>query len=241
MSDPGNEHRPRPLPDVASYRDGPSHGSPPRPGLSDLALRALRVAATLAAVAVDVRVRVGDGERTTVEVRRPPTPRDDGCVVVPPCYFRAAVGRANTQQAGGQPVEMAGLEGVCDPVIEIGLAPSDAALPGDIYRLSSGDEWTFLFGTTLRVDAAMACCGDLDEVLAVGCGEVGIGAQANEAPTNENRAVRIGFHHDEVTQITLVHTAVPELQFARAEQHLAALHTVLARCAVEELVAHLSP
>jgi hypothetical protein len=193
-------------------------------GLSASALRALREAATLASVARDVRVRIGDGRRTVVEVRRPPFGEGDpGVLTVPPCRFRVAVGAAHAQHAAGQGVVMAGLETLTDPVVHVGLAPTDAVLPGDIYRLYGDDEWTLLLATDLELDAAMGAAASLDDAVFGACGNLHAGAH-----------VRIGFHYDDLTAMTLVHTSVRDHGPATRD-HLAAIESVLACCVVEEL------
>jgi hypothetical protein len=192
-------------------------------GLSVAALRALREAATLASVARDVRLRIGDGRRTVVEVRRPPFCADDGVLMVPPCRFRAAVAAAHAQHIAGQAVVMAGLEHVTDPTVRIGLGPSDVLLPGGIYRLFSDDEWTLLFATYLELGAAMSACSEMEQATVAPCGHV-----------LTDRHVRIGFHYDELTAITLVHTAVRDHGPATLD-HLDAMQRALARCVVDEL------
>jgi hypothetical protein len=196
-------------------------------GLSARALRALREAATVASVARDVRLRIGDGRRTVVEVRRQPFGDDDAVLTVPPCRFRAAVAAAHAQHAAGQAVVMAGLENVTDPVVHVGLGPSDVLLPGGIYRLFGDDEWTLLFATHLELGEAMTACSGLEEATIASCGHV-----------VTDRHVRIAFHHDELTAITLVHTSVRDHGPATLV-HLEAMQRALARCIVDELVSEI--
>lgn len=211
-----------------------------RRGLSASALRALRVAATLASVARDVRLRIGDGRRVSVEVRRPPcdgeAPAGDaGRLVVPPCHFRVAVGKAYAQHVCGRAVAMTGIDDT-DPVIQIGLPPSDAVLPGDIYRLQNGDEWTFLFATALDLKRAIAAGAELDEARPSDCGRLLV----DDGTSGGARGVvKVAFHYDDLTDITLVHTSVPELDLAGADAHVSALQRLLARCAIEELMGEL--
>lgn len=224
---------------MIEFGEQAGHGSP---GLSVPALRALRIAATLASVARDVRVRIGNGERTTVEVRRPPfdgglVDSDPDRIVVPPCHFRVAVAKAYAQHVGGQPVAMTGVDDMSDPVIEVGLPPSDAVLPGDIYRLHNDDEWTFLFATDLDLEHAIAAGAELDEAHKSECGRLVVddGCSGDSA----SRVVKVAFHYDDLTDITLVHTSVPELDLASADAHVTALQRLLARCAIEELMGEL--
>jgi hypothetical protein len=193
-------------------------------GLTSSALRALREAATLASVARDVRLRIGDGKRTVVEVRRPPFDDDAGVLMVPPCRFRAAVASAYAQHSAGQAVVMAGLEYVADPVVHVGLGPTDAVLPGDIYRLYGDDEWTLLFATVLDVESALGACAGIEDAVVATCGHLHTG-----------RHVKVGFHHDDLTAITLVHTSVRDHGPATLD-HIDSMERVLACCAVGELM-----
>src|SRR5262245_37410693 len=127
-----------------------------REGLSEAGLRAFRVAATLAAVAPGVRLRICDGARLLTEVHRPPLPADAGHRVVPPCVFRLAVAHACEVAAAGNPVAFVGLPVGGDPTIHVGLPSGDLTLPGGIWRIRHHDQWTHLFATTLSLADAMA-------------------------------------------------------------------------------------
>jgi hypothetical protein len=188
-------------------------------GLSEAALRSLRVAATLAAVAPSVRVRICDGEQLLTEVHRPPLPTDATHRVVPPCVFRLAVAHACEIAALGRAVAFAGLPAGADPTIHIGLASGDLTLPGGIWRIGHHDRWTHLFATTLTLADAMGATTD--------------GAD----PPAPGAWVRLGFHHDELTGVTLVHVTGPAGDKVTAARDRDVLEATLARCATAELLA----
>jgi hypothetical protein len=193
-----------------------------REGLSEAGLRAFRVAATLAAVAPSVRVRICDGERLLTEVRRPPLPIDAEHRVVPPCVFRLAVAHAREVAALGKAVAFVGVPIGGEPTIHIGLTSGDLTLPGGIWRIGHHDHWTHLFATTLPLAEAIAAATD------------------GSPPARSGASVRFGFHYDELTAITLVHVNGPAGDHAAAGRDLDVLEATLARCATAELLAHLA-
>ena len=128
-----------------------------REGLSEAGLRSFRVAATLAAVAPGVRLRICDGPRLLTEVHRPPLPTDADHREVPPCVFRLAVAGDESHPSPPQP-----------------------GWPG--------------------------------------------------------ASVRVGFHHDELTAVTLVHVTGPAGDIDAAARDLDVLEATLARCVTTELL-----
>jgi hypothetical protein len=194
-----------------------------REGLSEAGLRSFRVAATLAAVAPAVRLRICDGERVLTEVQRPPLPPETDHRIVAPCVFRLAVAHARRVADDGRPVAFSGLPVGADPTIHVDLPEGDLTLPGSIWRIGHHDHWTHLFATTLSLEAAMATAGD----------------ETSTAPGRDGRAgaeVRVGFHHDELTAVTLVHVTTPAGDEAIAECHVDVLESTLARCVTAELI-----
>jgi len=207
--------------------------------LDDEAFGALRRAATLAHAVPPMRVRVLHEGRVLLDVARghhpeaadldrPPTRDGDGTLRLPPCAFRVAVGRAHQMRGVGRPLGLLGVPDGVLPQIDVGLPTGGEAWPGGIYQVLEGRRWLYLFATTLSVERCRAVMegGVLD------------GARAVHPATTG--AVRIAFHGDEATEVTLVHTHLP--LGADAPHHSrtrALLGDLLAACATEELMDHL--
>jgi hypothetical protein len=87
-----------------------------------------------------------------------------------------------------------------EPAIDIGLCTGDAVLPGQIYRIHSGDgRYLFLFMTELDVEhSERAVSGALATSKRCDGDDDGAGPRAS--------ARRVGFHPDGVTDLTVVHT-----------------------------------
>jgi hypothetical protein len=191
-------------------------------------LAALRIAATLATSLPPVRVQLRHRECVLVDVRRPPFPRSlDGRVTIPPCAFRRAVIDAADRTARGEDLTFLDLDQDEDPAIDIGLPVGDRTLGGGIYRVRRDDEWLHVFGTCLDLDA----CADA----------VADGVDQYDLPDSgpPDGAIRVGFHWDEGTRVTLVHTACVAGEAAASEHHAELLRTLLGRCATHELIASL--
>jgi hypothetical protein len=183
------------------------------------ALRALRKAAALSMIAPALRVRVADGRRTLIEVRRPPFP--DGCArYVPPCAFNRAVGRAHRAMAAGQDLAFAGLEEGHDPRVEIGLPPGDRAFPGGIYRVTRGSEWTHVLPTTLTQEAIVAT----------------LEARPTDVtfPAATTRAIAV--HRDDETDVLVLHLSCEAGDEVKSAELHDALVQVMACCSVVELL-----
>lgn len=195
--------------------------------LSDHGLAALRKAATLAHAVPSVRLRIRDGDRVILAVQTPPLPVQTGGRTLPPCAFRAAVARAHELRSTGQRVAFCGLPEDHDPAIDVGLREGDVAHPGGIYRVAMADQWLLLFATTLGLESCKdAACGD--------------GLATDTDDPGDRFAVRVGFHNDIATGVTLVHTATPIGDRTEAARHLDLLEALLARFGADELVAALS-
>ena len=101
---------------------------------------ALRTGATLAYALPSVRLRIRCAGRVLVEVRRPPFAdrSTDRPPVVASCAFRRAVASAHQRWSAGERLSFLGLPPGCPPTIEVGLAPGERCLPGDVYRVPWG-------------------------------------------------------------------------------------------------------
>ncbi len=184
----------------------------------------LRVAATLAAVA-PVRVRVGDGERTVLEVRRPPLPQCPGHTVVPPCWFRSMVVDSLRGLAPGSGTIMASLTDINIVTVDVALAHPGMTLPGGIWRIDHQHSWAYLFTTTLGIDATRSAAAEGRPDIAV--------------DTSVGDSLQVGFFEDEATGVTLVCTSGPVGDERSAAHYLEVVHTMLVPCATAELCSEL--
>jgi hypothetical protein len=125
--------------------------------------------------------------------------------------------------AAGKAVAFVGLPVGGDPSIHIGLPTGDLTLPGGIWRISHHDHWTHLFATTLSLADAMAATGD----------------ESHPSPPPASwpgAQVRVGFHHDELTAVTLVHVTGPAGDLDAAARDLDVLEATLARGVTTDLL-----
>ena len=185
---------------------------------------ALRTGATLAYALPSVRLRIRCAERLVVEVRRPPfadrsTHRPP---VVAPCAFRRAVASAHRRWSAGERLSFLGLPPGCPPTLEVGLGPGERCLPGDLYRVRMGVDWLHLFATTMPVERCKDAAGD--------------GVQISPADEAASGRIRVGFHRDAATDMTLVHVASAAGERGAAARAVDALQGVLGRCLAAELV-----
>jgi hypothetical protein len=200
--------------------------------IDDEAFGALRRAATLCHAVPAMRVRVRHEGETLLEISRDhghePVP-GGGAVHLPPCAFRVAVGRAHALREDGRNMSFLGLGHGDVPSIEIGLPCGGEAWPGGIYQVLEGRRFLYLFATTLPLERCrqLLAEGEVDAVL--------------PAPdASVPGATRIGFHADDATGVTLVHTDVA--LGADEAEHTATrnlLERLLATCATEELLSEL--
>lgn len=180
--------------------------------ISTAGLDALRRAATLVAALPSARLKVRDGDGVFLEVRRPPFPEcGNGRVVLPPCAFRKAVGRAHHWSQAGQRLAFMGLPEGQDPAVDIGLPVGDSVLAGDVYRVRLDGSWVHVFATTLEPSAVRRSLAD----------HTGGG---------------LGVRHDPLTEVTLVEAACAEGDDLASAVQVDALHAVLAHCATRELL-----
>lgn len=205
--------------------------------LSDHGLVALRKAATLAHAVPSIRLRISGDDRVLLAVRPASSefePGGDGidhdelgsARVLTPCAFRAAVARAHDLHATGQQLAFCGLGDGSDPTIEVGLRRGDDTLPGGIYRVRLADQYVHLFATTLDIERCRQVATDM-------------GVDAELLDSSRGPAL-IGFHHDEATGVTLVHTAcaLGDLDAAASDREL--IEGLVANYGVDELLSALS-
>jgi hypothetical protein len=199
--------------------------------IDDEAFGALRRAATLCHAVPAMRVRVRHEGSTLLEISREhghDAPTGDGTLHLPPCAFRVAVGRAHQLREDGRTMSFLGLSAGDVPSVEIGLPCGGEAWPGGIYQVLEGRRFLYLFATTLPLERCreLLAEGEVDGLVA--------------GHPSMDHATRIGFHADDATGVTLVHTDVG----LGADEHEHAttrnmLERLLATCATEELLAEL--
>jgi hypothetical protein len=199
--------------------------------IDDEAFGALRRAATLCHAVPAMRVRVRHEGSTLLEISREhghDEPTGDGTLHLPPCAFRVAVGRAHQLREDGRTMSFLGLDHGDVPSVEIGLPCGGEAWPGGIYQVLEGRRFLYLFATTLPLERCRELLteGQVDALV--------------EAHPSASHATRVGFHADDATGVTLVHTDVP--LGAEEQEHTATrdlLERLLATCATEELLSEL--
>ena len=87
-----------------------------------------------------------------------------------------------------------------------------------------GVDWLHVFATTMSIERCKDAAGD----------RVQVGpAQGGEAVPGR---IRVGFHRDAATDVTLVHVASPAGEPKAAARAVDALQGVLGRCLAAELV-----
>lgn len=178
---------------------------------------ALRHAAAIAHALPGVHLRIGSDTGTLLEVGSP-------CVVdgpaMGPCAFRMAVARGHEMVKQGIEVGFLDLPPAADPHIQIALGPGGAALPGGIYRVTSGEVHLHAATTTLPVRRCRQILADRDVPAGV--------------PEHEGIALRF----DAATEITVLHTAGRPGPVADSQLRL--LQHALEAVAAEELIRSLA-
>lgn len=183
--------------------------------LDQLAIRSLRIAATLAAVVPGLRVRLRARSGAILEVRQAPDDAVDH-LIVPACWFRRQVAQLHGRSADGERLAMCGLADPGELVVELGHPTGAEVLAGGIHRVEVPTGTMYLFATTLSLDDAQAAAtGDDPEV----------------SPESAEQ-LEVGFLHDDATAITLAQILAPV--GAHSGPYLEALQYVLVRCAAGE-------
>jgi len=172
-----------------------------------------------------------------VDVRRPPfgTAADDR-TIVPACAFHRSVAAAFERVRNGEHLAFLGLAPDEDPAIDVGLPVGDRSYPGGIVRVRHDDQWLHVVGTTLGLTACRAA-------LAAGPDHVSFDAPAPGRVDGEpvTDAVRLGFHWDPATEVTLLHAACPAGCVEDSDRRVRVLEGALGRCVVDELLGSLAP
>lgn len=133
-----------------------------------------------------------------------------------PCGFRVAVAQAHRLRTLGRPVGMAGLCPADRPTLT--LSPEDECeiRPGGVCIVADNDGWRVVMATVL---AREVCREEL---------------QVPDGGPED--AVALGLHHDEETEVTLVHAHAPHDDPRALALAVRAVESALARCAALELV-----
>jgi hypothetical protein len=182
--------------------------------VSDAVLTALRTAATLVHAVPRLRLAVRQGERTVLEVRRPPLPEVPH-LVLPPCAFHAAVARGHRMRRAGEQVGMRGIDAGPEPVIALGLPEGDIALPGGMVRLSRDQHWWHLAATPL--------------------------APARFRPVLDDPSLSdVAVHGDEVLEASVLYVVTDAGDRPASRRAIAELGTAVARAGVEDLCERLA-
>lgn len=136
-------------------------------------------------------------------------------MTVPPCWFHSLVAHARVGAISGPflgtEVDLTTLR------VDTTLAHAGVALAGGVWRVDHPHSWTWLFATSLDVDAAR---------------------QANrDRPhrTTGGAALAFGSFGDARTGITVISATGPAGDDSFAARQLEGVHGVLARCAIAEL------
>lgn len=183
--------------------------------LDQLAIRSLRIAATLAAVIRGLRVRLSGRTGVILEVREAPDDTVDHAIV-PACWLRRQVAEMHGRSVDGERLAMCGLADPGELVVELGHPNGTAALAGGIHRVEVPAGTMYLFATTLGLEHAQAAAAGDDIDVTVGSAE----------------HLEVGFLHDDATAITLAQILAPA--GADGGPYLEVIQHVLVRCAAGE-------
>lgn len=179
--------------------------------MSPSGMAAMRIAATLAHALPSLRLRIRRGDTTLLEVAQPAGPAGR---VIGACAFRRAVARAHEQSKTGLRLTFMGLAPDEEPAIDIGVRAGDITLPGGIVRVAAGDNTVHGFATTLPARR----CRDVLEGL-----------------PDTGRVVRL--HRDAATEVTFVHTVIPNADAPPDGAHLTeALEALFADEVVADII-----
>jgi len=193
--------------------------------MTDEALTALRIAATLAHTIPLVRVRVRDLDRVLVDVAPHGTPLPiDAIVSATPCGFRSAVIDAWARTQAGQRLALLDLPPDGDPSIEIGLPPCGRTFAGGIHRVSLEGRYLYAFASAIPIDEARA---EMTELAADHDQPIGM--------------TGLGLRHDELTDVCVVFAEVERRHVAESEAPvIELLQSALAKFSVRLLLTELS-
>ena len=195
-----------------------------RPGgvvLTDRGLSNLRRAATLAHRYPTLRIQVGVGATTLVEVSAQPDLVAEGVTGVSPCAFRAAVVAAWQRHRAGDAIRL--LQLPADPVVELRPVLGGAHLPGGIVRTPLVDHFSYLLATSL-------CLPEFSDAA----------KSALDAITTIPQVGPIGWFRDPDTEIALIHVDVAPTFGDDEGELVALLQDLAAALLAAELLADVS-
>jgi len=180
--------------------------------IDDQTMAAFRMAATLVHALPGLGLEV-DGEGAGFRVGRD-LPESDRHAS--PCGFRVAVAQAHRLRATGRPVGMAGLCPADRPTLTLSTEDECEIRPGGVCIVADDDGWRVVMATVLPREVCR-------EELQVPDG-------------GPEDGVALGLHHDEETEVTLVHAHAPHDDPRALALAVRAVESALARCAAVELI-----
>jgi len=194
--------------------------------ITDRALAALRIAATVNHLYPMLVTELRAGDRTVLRVGAPGPgagPTGEGGLQLTPCGFRAATARGWTQHRAGHRLRLLELD--ADPALEVESGPGDEVWPSGIARVRTGDLVVYVFGTFLVPDRCRRLARDLLD-----------GMPAPEG------LLDLVLQRDTDTDVTVVSAEVdPERADLIETAVLDLLESMLARYAAAELLDDLTP
>lgn len=128
--------------------------------ITDRTLAQLRTSASLALLVPGLSVTVSVDDRVVVEASRPPFLHQDH-PILPVCAFHRSVVRAHDLRRTGSRVEMVGLAGDLEPLVELQPGPQVRVVPGGIVRHKSDISCLHLCALSLPVDRVEAAATDV--------------------------------------------------------------------------------
>ncbi|HEY6532141.1 MAG TPA: hypothetical protein VIY72_07545 [Acidimicrobiales bacterium] len=193
--------------------------------LTDRGLGALRAAATLTHSLPGLPARVRGGGQVVAEVRRTDDADElddvEGSpLVLSPCAFRVAVGRAMHHHRDGRRLRFLDLPEGRDPEVELGTPGSAGIRPGGLYRAELDDCHIWAFATSLVPGTAHELGRSIVDA-------------AGDLPT----LLTLGLRPDPVTEITLAFARTTADDGSTEEAAvLEVLEQLMARWTVHELL-----
>lgn len=186
-----------------------------RPGVTRYGMNVLRTTASLAHAVPGVAVRISHDDTTLLTSCPPPAPGGEG-EWLPLCAFRATVGAALQHLRAGRTIGILGLAPGVDPRVELGGRGGTVIHPGGVVAALHGHRFIHAFATLLapaKVHGVM----------------------------ESSQESRVGVHHDDVTDVSLVFTETTPHPSQSDPMIVAEMQELLIRCAGAELAIDLVP
>lgn len=157
--------------------------------IGERALAGLRCAAGLVSAVPQARLRIGEGDRLLLEVRRPPFSSDE-LRQVPACAFRASVARAWARHQAGQAQQFLDLRDDALLCVDIGMPAGQPVLAGGIVRATVDQHWVHVVCVALGVEACRDTMWteELDGVCATGFADLGVTVLHAASPIDDDHA-----------------------------------------------------